>query len=82
MWFELRWLEPLLVVSRLSGEAPVDKFATLLKTLVTQPEFKPGVKIPADVRELDALADAPTPSGSSAEDTKAVIDPTAWRRGR
>jgi len=56
MQFAVAWIEFSLVVCRTSGTASADGFASLLKALVSQPEFAPGVRVLADHSELDASA--------------------------
>jgi hypothetical protein len=56
MEFELEWVHPSLVICRLSGVATVEGCAALMRTVVSQPQFRSGVGVITDQTNVDVSA--------------------------
>jgi hypothetical protein len=67
MEFELTWVDPSLVVCRMSGPASAEGYEQLLRARTSSPEFGPGTKVLMDVTDLDV-------SGVTAAEMEEIAD--------
>jgi hypothetical protein len=59
MQFEFTWIDPLLVICRMSGEAKPEDFVVSTRAMISNPRFTPGMDRVADLTELDVSAFTP-----------------------
>jgi hypothetical protein len=56
MRFEFTWVDPLLVICRMSGAATPEDFVVSTQAMISNPRFTLGMDRVADLTELDASA--------------------------
>lgn len=56
MEFEIEWVDPSLVICRTSGVASIEIYEAMMRALVSEPQFRPGVDVITDQTKVDASA--------------------------
>lgn len=56
MEFEIEWVDPSLVICRTSGVASISSCETMMRALVSEPQFQPGVDVITDQTNVDVSA--------------------------
>ena len=56
MGYEIEWVDPSLVICRTSGLASVEGYEAMMRALVSDPKFRPGIGLIVDHTNVDVSA--------------------------
>ena len=56
MEYEIEWVDPSLVVCRTSGPASIEGYEAMMRALISDPKFRPGVGLIVDHTNVDISA--------------------------
>jgi hypothetical protein len=56
MEYEIEWVDPSLVICRTSGSASIEGYEAMMRALVSDPKFRPGIGLIVDHTNVDLSA--------------------------
>jgi hypothetical protein len=56
MEYEIEWVDPSLVICRTSGLASIEGYEAMMRALVSDPKFRPGIGLIVDHTNVDVSA--------------------------